>query len=67
MPLRAVTMLLVWSCIVPLTGCGVRILNADVVVYAAPDRPGYKEISEGALNKLLKCCNACLNKKEATP
>ena len=64
---RVGMMLLVAGFILPWTGCGVTILTSDEVVYDAPDRPGYKEISEGALAKLIKCCEACLDKQGAKP
>ena len=64
---RVGMMLLVVGFMLPWTGCGVTILNDSEQVYDAPDRPGYKEISEGALNKLLKCCEACLDKQGAKP
>ena len=58
---------LLLSCTVLLTGCGGTVLLSDEIVYDVPDRPGYKAVSAGVLAKLVKCCEACLDKEGAKP
>ena len=64
---RKAAMLWAGCSIALLTGCAATVLTSDERVYPVPDRPGYTAISDGVLAKLLKCCEACLDKQGAKP
>ena len=67
MPYRKAGMLLGVLFTALLTGCAATVLNDSEVTYPVKERPGYTAISDGALAKLLKCCEACLDKQWAKP
>ena len=52
-----------------LTGCAATILNDSEQVFESDGvrHDGYAQISKGALAKILKCCNDCLDKKGVAP
>lgn len=68
-PWRALTRLLLVSCIISASGCGTKVLHSSDVpispVYTADGKriDGYRAYSDGMMSTLMKECHAAMDQK----